>query len=221
MTPSLFLLREVDREESYINSTEMHYRYQRDIYGQWLPLPLLSAIHNRTGDVIPALGAKDNLRAFMESGDEIMLRYLAPPYGLEGVEFTAVSSGYYIWTDETWCKVLAKGPDVVVEPGAKVTLGALINNMGDEPMSKETMVWFILKDGSGTKLGPVSAAGLAPGSSQLYLFEWTVPGDVAAGAYSYQVSILQGESDITWNDEYYGKPHIPSDVGEAAGYACH
>jgi len=109
MTPSLFLLREVDREESYINSTEMHYRYQRDIYGQWLPLPLLSAIHNRTGDVIPALGAKDNLRAFMESGDEIMLRYLAPPYGLEGVEFTAVSSGYYIWTDETWCKVLAKG----------------------------------------------------------------------------------------------------------------
>ncbi|MDQ1336027.1 MAG: hypothetical protein QG552_2977, partial [Thermodesulfobacteriota bacterium] len=51
--------------------------------------------------------------------------------------------------------------------------------------------------------------------------EWTVPGDVAAGAYSYQVSILQGESDITWNDEYYGKPHIPSDVGEAAGYACH
>jgi len=101
-----------------------------------------------------------------------------------------------------------------------VTLGALINNMGDEPMSRETMVWFTLKDGSGTKLGPVSAAGLAPGSSQLYLFEWTVPGDVAAGAYSYQVSILQSESD-TWNDEYYGKPHILSDVGEAAGYACH
>ena len=119
------------------------------------------------------------------------------------IEFSSVASGYYRWSHETWCEVLALGRQLHVKPGGMVTLRAYINNMSTEALPDNAIVWFALEDDPDPKVGSVSAAGLMPGSSHWYSFDWSVPDDFTAGAYTYQALIFIGDSDITWKTEYY------------------
>ena len=145
---------------------------------------------------------KDDARVTMVLGDEILLKYELPL--LEpGIEYASLSSGYYLWSHETWCQALMIGREVHVEPGDTVTLRAYINNMSTEALPEDAVVWFALEDGPGTKVGSVSAAGLAPASPQWYSFDWSVPDEFTAGTYTYQALIFIGDSDITWKPEYY------------------
>ena len=198
-----FLIKEIDREESYVNSVGMFYRYVWAPSDDWQSLPLLSAVHNRDGNVMESLLEKDDKRVYLIPGDEILVQYAFPPAGLGGIEFSSVASGYYLWSHETWCEVLALGRQLHVTSGDTVTLRAYINNMSTKVLPDDAIVRFALEDDPDTTVGSVSAAGLAPGDSQWYLLEWTTPEDFTAGAYSYRASIFLGESDITWKPEYY------------------
>ena len=215
-----FLIKEIDQEESYVNSVAMFYRYGWDPSDNWHSLPFLSAVHSRDGNVMEPLLEKDDKRAYMIPGDEITLQYALPPAGLAGIEFSSVASGYYLWSHETWCEVLALGRQLHVEPGNTVTLRAYINNMSTEALPDDAMVRFALEDGPGTEVGSVSAAGLAPGGSQWYSFEWTVPDNFKAGTYTYKSLIFLGDSNITWKPEYY--PPLPNEPSteSAKGATC-
>ena len=79
--------------------------------------------------------------------------------------------------------------------------------MSTEALPDNAVVSFVFEDGLDTKVGSVSAAGLAPGSSQWYSLAWTVPDNFTAGTYTYQASIFIGDADITWKPEYYPSPH--------------
>ena len=202
-----FLIKEIDKEVSYINSMTMYYRYAWDTSGKWFSLPFLSAAHSRFGNVMEGLLEKDDKRVYMEPNDQILLKYALPPSGMLGAEFASVASGYYLWSHETWCEVLALGRQLYVEPGDTVTLRAYINNMSTKVLPDNTVVSFSLEDGADTPVGTVSAAGLIPGGSQWYSFTWTVPDNFTAGTYTYQASIFKGDSDITWKPEYYPTLH--------------
>ena len=215
-----FLIKEIDQEESYVNSVGMFYRYVWAPSDDWQSLPLLSAVHNRDGNVMESLLEKDDKRVYLIPGDEILVQYAFPPAGLGGIEFSSVASGYYLWSHETWCEVLALGRQLHVTPGDTVTLRAYINNMSTKVLPDDAIVRFALEDDPDTTVGSVSAAGLAPGDSQWYLLEWTTPEDFTAGAYSYRASIFLGESDITWKPEYY--PTLPEKPAteNVKGAAC-
>ena len=197
-----FKVVEVDGEISYTNSVAMYYDYKRrgESTGEWTELDLLSAVHNRAGEVGEALREKDDERVSTGPGDEILLTYSLPSRGLEDAEFICVSSGYYLWTDETWCEILDLDAEVKVQPGGTVTLKAKLNNIWTEELPEGAVVWFDVKgpDWTGTKVASVSAAGLAPGSPRWYSCDWSVPGEVPAGTYTCEASVWIGESDITW-----------------------
>jgi len=215
-----FLIKEIDLEESYVNSVAMFYRYVWDTSDEWYSLPFLSAVHSRDGNVMEPLLQKDDKRVFMIPDDEITLQYAVPPAGLAGIEFSVVASGYYLWSHTTWCEVLALGRQLNVTPGETVTLRAYINNMSTEILPDNAVVWFVLEDGLDTKVGSVSAAGLAPGSSQWYSLEKTVPDNLTVGTYTYKALVFLGDSDITWKPEYY--PTLPDEppAESAKGAMC-
>ena len=198
-----FLIKEIDQEESYVNSVAMFYKYGWDLSDDWQSLPFLSAAHNRNGNVMEPLLEKDDKRVYMIPGDEILVKYALPPSGLDGIEFSSVASGYYLWSHETWCEVLALGRQLHVEPGNTVALRAYINNMSTEALPDDAVVRFALGDDPVATIGSVSAACLAPGASQWYSLEWIAPDNFPAGTYTYRASIFLGASDITWKPEYY------------------
>jgi len=200
-----FLIKEIDKEVSYINSVNMFYRYDWDPGENWVSLPFLSAVHNRDGNVMEALMEKDDNRVYMMPGDEIAVEYALPIAGLPGIQFAAVASGYYLWSHETWCEVLALGRELRVEPGDTVTLRAYVNNMSTKALPDNAVVSFTLQ--GGLNVGTVSAAGLAPGSSQWYSLTRTVPGGFTPGTYTYEASVWVGEADVTWKPEYYPTVH--------------
>ena len=205
-----FLIKEVDGEESYINSVDMFYRYVWAPANTWNELTLLSA-YGPDGFVMDALRDKDDLRIHMIPGDEILLTYALPPVGVSAMEFSFAATGYYLWIESTWCEVFALGPQVSTSPGDSVRFSALINNMSTQPLPEDAVIWFTLGDGLGTKIGSVSAAGLGPGMAQWYSIDWSVPSGVSPGDYTYVASVFIGDSDITWKDEYYGAHKNPVD----------
>jgi hypothetical protein len=167
--------------------------------------PALPGDSYRHGNVMEALLEKDDNRVYMIPGDEIAVQYALPITGLPGIQYAAVASGYYLWSHETWCEVLALGRELHVEPGDKVTLRAYINNMSTKALPDNAVVCFTLQDG--LNVGTVSAAGLAPGSSQWYSLTRTVPDYFTPGTYTYEASIWVGEADVTWKPEYYPVVH--------------
>ena len=204
-----FVIKEIDREESYVNSVGMFYRYVWAPSDDWQSLPLLSSVHNKDGNVMESLLEKDDKRVVMIPGDEILVQYALPSADLADIEFSSVASGYYLWRHETWCEVMALGRQLHVEPGNTVTLRAYINNMSTEALPDNAVVRFALEDDPVATVGSVSAAGLAPGGSQWYSLVWLAPEDFTAGTYTYQALVFMGESDITWKPEYY--PTLPEE----------
>ena len=191
-----FKIKEVDDEVSYINSVAMYYRNNGN---EWTELDLISADHNSAGDVSEALKDKDDERVNTVPGDEILLTYLAPSGGVEGAEFKSISSGYYLWSAETWCEVLELGPDLNIHPGDTVTFSAKINNMSAYELPEDAVVYFnILIPGySGSKVASVSAGRLASGNPEWFSCNWTVPADAPPGKYTYSASVYIGQTDIT------------------------
>lgn len=193
-----FLIKEIDKEISYVNSLNMFYKYGWEPEEKWSHLPFLSAVHSRDGNIMEALLGKDDNRVSMIPGDEIQVQFGLPPVeGLAGIQFASVASGYYLWSHETWCEVLALGRELHVEPGDVITVRAYINNMSTKALPDNAVVCFTLQDGS--NIGTVSAAGLEPGSPRWYSLSGTVPDDFTAGTYTYKASVWIGDSDITWN----------------------
>jgi peptidyl-Lys metalloendopeptidase len=196
-----FVVKEVDDEESHINSVDMYYRNSD---AAWKKLDLLSAIHNRAGDVKKALEMKDEARTITVSGDEILLTYGIPSEGVgKYTEFMSISSGYYLWSAETWVQVLDLGPVLNVKPGDTVALQAKINNMSAYELPADAQVYFDIHGPGGYSIEHVlslSAGFLAPGSPKWHSLDWTVPKNAPAGEYFYSVSIFVGEENITFWD---------------------
>ena len=192
-----FKIKELDGEISYINSIDMYYRNNGNV---WTELDLISAVHNTAGDVREALKDKDDERVYTVPGDEILLTYLAPSGGVEGAEFKSISSGYYLWSAETWCEVLELGPDLNIHPGDTVTFSAKINNMSAYELPEDAVVYFNIHgpELSAANVVSVSSAGLAPGSPKWFFCNWTVPDDFPGGDFPYKASVYIGETDITW-----------------------
>lgn len=205
------VIKEVEKEVSYINSVSISYHYRWDSPDSWFPLPFTSVIHNSDGDVLNRLMEKDDMRVFMVPGDEIMIRCPMPLGDLEDMEFSIAGSGYYLWTHETWCEVLALGKQLHVTPGNTVALSARINNMSTLPLSDSAEVWFSIEDGVGTLLGPLSADRLIPGEPRWYVLNWSVPEGFPAGIYTYKALVFLGNEDITWN------PKHPPGLSDAGG----
>jgi parallel beta-helix repeat protein len=199
-----FKIKELDGEISYINNVAMYYKYEGDSANAWTELDLGSAIHNTADDVSKALEGKDDQRVNTVPGDEILLTYGLPSRGLEGAIFKSVSSGYYLWSNVTYCQVLELGPELEVQPGDTVTLKARINNMSTYELTENAIVWFSIRGANWPprKVASVSATGLAPASPQWYSCEWPVPNDAPAGTYTYDASIWIGSSNITWRGGY-------------------
>jgi glutamine amidotransferase-like uncharacterized protein len=194
-----FLIKEIDREVSFINSMALFYRYAGDPEAIWFPLPMLRAEHSSGGDVMQALIEKDDSRVYMTPGDEISVQWALPIEGdLSGIDIASVASGYYLWSHETWCEVLAIGRAFYAGPGDTVTLSACVNNMSTQTLPDNAVVSFNLVDGFNTPVGTVSAASLAPGSPHGYYLDWTVPDHAAPGIYRYEVSVWIGDTDVTW-----------------------
>lgn len=193
-----FKIKEEDDVMSHINSFSMYYRSGGN---DWKELDLISAVHNKAGDVRKEIKKKDNNRAYLAPGDEILLTYRIPDGGVENVEFKSISSGYYLLSAETWCQILDLGPALDVQPGATVTLQARINNMSAYELPAGARIYFNIQ-GSGYSNNDIvfslSAESLAPGNPKWYSFHWTVPNDVQAGEYNYSASVYVGGKNITW-----------------------
>jgi len=214
-----FLIKEIEKEESYINSVGIFYKYAWAVPDYWQPLPLMSAVHNNDGDVVDSLFQQDDKRVNMIPGDEILLEYALPPADLADIEFSFVASGYYLWSHETWCEVLSLGPKLQVKPGEKVNLRAYINNMSTEALPNNAVVSFVLDD-LDMKVGSITASGLAPGSPKWYSLDRTVPTDFTAGTYTYKALISIGESDITWKAGYPSQVYEHSKARTKEGGTC-
>jgi glutamine amidotransferase-like uncharacterized protein len=178
-----FKIKEVDNEISYTNSMAMYYRNSGNA---WTELELISAVHNKAGDVREALTKRDDNRAYTAPGDEILLTYRVPPGGVEKTEFKSVSSGYYLWSKERWCEVLNLGPAFIVQPGVIATLQARINNMSASELPDDARVYFNIWGPGGyssNNIFSVTAGSLAPATPKWYSLNWTVPDDAPAGQY--------------------------------------
>lgn len=217
-----FKIKELDDEISHINSVAMYYRNGGS---DWKELDLISAVHNKTGDVREALKKKDNNRAYTAPGDEILLIYYVPYGGVENTEFKSISSGYYLWSAETWCQVLDLGPALTVQPGDIATLQARINNMSTYELPADARVYFNIQGPgrySSVNIFSVSAGLLAPGNPQWYSLNWTVPDDAPAGEYTYSASVYIGEKNITWTGAVQALPTVSENKQEGAkvGSSC-
>ena len=194
-----FKIKEIDDEISHINSVAMYYRNSGNL---WTELDLISAVHNKGVDVRRFLRKKDNNRVYMAPGDEILLTYHVPPGGVENTEFKSISSGFYLWSAETWCQVLDLGPALTVQPGVTATLQARINNMSAHYLPADARVYFNIQGPAGyssVNIFSVPAGFLAPGNPQWYSLNWIVPNDAPAGEYTYSASVYIGEENITWD----------------------
>jgi hypothetical protein len=212
-----FKIKEVDDEISQTNSLAMYYRNSDT---SWTELDLISAVHSKGADLTEYLKRKDNYRAYTAPGDEILLTYRIPPGGVGNASFKAISSGYYLWTAETWCQILDLGPVIAVQPGATVLLEAKINNMSAHELPADAMVHFEVRGPGGyVNTLSVSAGLLAPASPKWHSLNWTVPNDAPAGDYSYSASVYLGNKNITWDVQDI--PTVPANASqEKVGYSC-
>jgi peptidyl-Lys metalloendopeptidase len=193
-----FAVMELDNETSFINSIDMYYRNEG---GTWTKLLLSSAIHRQGYEMSQVLNSKDDSRAYMAPGDWIMLAYGIPPEGVtDKTEYKAISSGYYLWSAETWCQILSIGPRFFAKPGAVVELQAMINNMSTRDLPDDAILYFDIHGVRYTSRISTFVGSLAPGRPQNYSLYWTVPDDAPSGEYSYSVSIYIGENNITFGD---------------------
>jgi len=219
-----FMIKEVDDEISHINSVAMYYRNSGN---SWAELDLIYAVHNKAGDVRESLRKRDNNRAYTAPGDEILLTYRVPLGGVENAEFKSISSGYYLWSAETWCQILDLGPAITVQPGVIATLLARINNMSAFELPEDARVYFNIQGPGGyssNNIFSISVELLAPGNPQWYSINWTVPDDAPAGQYYYSASVYIGKKNITWARDA-GVQDIPTvsknkQEGAKAGSSC-
>lgn len=214
-----FKVKEVEDEESHINSIAMYYKNSGS---DWKELELISAVHNKAGDVQEALRKKDNHRVDMVAGDEILLIYRAPSGDVEHAEFKSVSSGYYLFTAQTVCQVLDLGPALSLRPGDIVTLQARINNMSASALPSDARVYFDIHGNGYSNKGTLSmsVASLPPGSPKWYSLNWTIPDDVpAGGGYTYSAAVYIGTINVTFDDKKYDGSENKKEVAEA-GSSC-
>jgi hypothetical protein len=206
----VFMIKEIDGEESYINSFAILCSYRwAPADKEWMPMTLISATHSTLGDVMEALRAQDDSRVHMIPGDEILLRYGVPfpkmgsslfepgPFELE---FLGWSSGYYLWRHDIWCEAKSLFPELALDPGKVVIFEGLVNNMSTEALPKDAQVWFVLKNEPWARIGPVSAAELPPATPTSFSFQWEVPEDFTPGIYAYAPRVYVGDKDVTWDE---------------------
>jgi hypothetical protein len=210
----VFKIKEIDGEESYINSVDIYcsLRWVTSdkpwLDKSWVKLQLLSATHNTLGDVTAPLREKDEKRLHTVPGDEVLLRYAYPgevlwlenpqPYELE---FRGWSSGYYLWQKGTWAQAWTLSSETILGPGEVVIFDATINNMTTRDLPEGAEVWFVLGDEAETRVGPVSVSKLPPATPTPVSFAWQVPASFAPGTYGYAARVYVGDTDITWDQD--------------------
>jgi hypothetical protein len=79
--------------------------------------------------------------------------------------------------------------------GSTSSLWALVTNTGSVALPADARVWYYVTGPSFTVwVGSISVAGLAPGASAWYLYNWTIPGGAQAGTYGYQAQVWTSQA---------------------------
>ena len=211
----IFKIVEIDGENSYINSASIEYRTADDSSSQWQTLDLVAAISNGTDDVSTIIESQDNQRLHMVPGDDIVLTYTAPTEDISQLEFASLTSGYYLWTDETWCEVVSTVAPVTSADGLTTTLWVQVNNMSTEALADNASIEFVLinSDGTTPTVGTVSAAGLAPGEPTWYSL--TIDSsEIQDDLVTHAANILIGTTDVTFTNAQ------TKDTGAVSATSC-
>jgi hypothetical protein len=94
-----------------------------------------------------------------------------------------------LWT------VSQPGTSTAPQGGKLARLYALVRNNGPNPLEAGQRVWFWVETSTGTSgswVGSADIAGLAPGASQWYSFDWSVPISYSGNWRYYARTWLQG-----------------------------
>jgi Family of unknown function (DUF6298)/CARDB/Bacterial protein of unknown function (DUF937)/Putative collagen-binding domain of a collagenase len=87
--------------------------------------------------------------------------------------------------------------------GVTVTLWAQVQNTGSSALPGNARVWFYVGGGSYPGwVGSASVAGLAPGSTQWFSFNWAIPASTATGNYNYVGQVWTTTQAISPWSEY-------------------
>jgi Zn-dependent metalloprotease len=81
-------------------------------------------------------------------------------------------------------------PVTGAQPGLNATLWALVRNTGTVPLPADARVWYLVNGPSfNAWVGFTSVAGLAPGATAWYAFNWAIPANRTPGNYEYRAQV--------------------------------
>jgi Zn-dependent metalloprotease len=87
---------------------------------------------------------------------------------------------------------------VGIQKGTSAPLWALVRNTGTVALPADARVWFqVFGPSYASWVGNASVAGLAPGATAWYSFNWTAPAGLADGAYRYHAQVWTNTQAIS------------------------
>ena len=81
--------------------------------------------------------------------------------------------------------------------GGTSALWAQIKNTGSSALPSNAVIWFWVSGLSNNWVGYASVAGLSPGVSNWYSYNWSIPGNITAGNYTYYSQVFAGSTAIS------------------------
>jgi Zn-dependent metalloprotease len=89
-------------------------------------------------------------------------------------------------------------PVTGAQQGSVATLWALVRNTGTAPLPADARVWYLVNGPSSNAwVGSTSVAGLAPGATAWYSFNWAIPATQAPGNYEYRAQVWTNTAAIS------------------------
>jgi subtilisin family serine protease len=102
----------------------------------------------------------------------------------------------FIVTASVGATIQSLWPVTGARQGGSATLWAFVRNTGSVALPAEARVWFLVAGPSfNSWVGSASVAGLAPGATAWYSYNWAIPGNQTPGNYEYRSQVWKTSSE--------------------------
>jgi hypothetical protein len=97
---------------------------------------------------------------------------------------------YSLWPVPLSAAIPLLWPVPVTQVGGTVPLWAFVRNTSAIPLPADARVWFLVNGpGFNSWVGSASVAGLAPGATAWFSYNWTIPSGTTPGAHEYRAQV--------------------------------